>query len=222
MTTERANHGANGRRRIVLVAVAALIAIVVAVAALYRAGTEFVIGRDQQQSAVPAVAGAVPSEAFNFSFFNPPRPLPALHFVDGEGRSLTLADFRGRPIVLNIWATWCIPCRKEMPALDRLQAAFDKSELLVVPLSIDHQGLPVVEAFYRNIGLKTLGLYLDRPGKAASELHTVGVPTTLIIDRQGREIGRKVGPAEWDSADTIALLRDHLGLLAGGPQKAAK
>jgi len=102
--------------------------------------------------------------------------------------------------------------------IDRLQATIDKSQLLVLPLSIDRKGAPVVKQFYEELGLKVLGIYVDQSGKASSELSTVGVPTTLLIDRDGREIGRKVGPAEWDSPEMIALIREHLGL----PASAAK
>src|SRR5229473_113080 len=135
-------------------------------------------------------------------------------FITGASNRQSLADFRGRPVLLNIWATWCVPCRKEMPALDRLQTTIDKSKLLVLPLSIDRKGAPVIKQFYEELGLKVLVIYVDQSGKASSELSTVGVPTTLLIDRDGREIGRKVGPAEWDSPEMIALIREHLGLPA--------
>ncbi len=158
------------------------------------------------------------SDTFRLSFWDQPRAVPALHFTDEESRALSLADFRGRAVVLNIWATWCIPCRKEMPTFDRLQAAFDKSELVVLPLSIDHQGVAVVRQFYKQLGLKALGLYVDPSGKAPSELAAVGLPTTLLLDRSGREVGRKIGPAEWDSPEMIALLRRHLGI----PEKGRK
>ncbi len=201
---------------------AALLGALAAALALYHYGTEFVINRSNRQpvAAAPARQDArlASSEAFQFSFLDQPRTLPDLSFVDGEGHALSLGHFRGRPILLNIWATWCVPCRKEMPALDRLQAAIDKSQLLVLPLSIDRKGAPVVKQFYEELGLKVLGIYVDQSGKASSELNTVGVPTTLLIDRDGREIGRKVGPAEWDSPEMIALIREHLGL----PASAAK
>ena len=197
--------------RKILGAGAGLLGAVAAALALYNYRTEFMIDRSSPQ---PVVTSSASSEAFSFSFFDQSRALPELRFVDGEDHPLTLADFRGRPILLNIWATWCVPCRKEMPALDRLQAAIDKSELLVLPLSIDRQGVPVVRHFYQELGLKALDIYVDQSGKASSALNAVGVPTTLLIDRDGREVGRKVGPAEWDSPEMIALIRDHLGLLS--------
>jgi thiol-disulfide isomerase/thioredoxin len=135
-----------------------------------------------------------------------PRPVPALAFIDGDGTPKTVADFAGRVVLLNIWATWCVPCRAEMPALDRLQAKLGGPDFQVVALSIDRKGLEVVKPFYAELGLSSLGIYLDRAGTAARALATVGVPTTLLIDREGREIGRKVGPAQWDEPNAIALI----------------
>jgi thiol-disulfide isomerase/thioredoxin len=207
-----------------LIVGAVLVGAVAAALVLDHYGTEFVTdGSDSQTvAAVPAAADvrSASSDAFRFSFFDQPRPLPELRFVDADGQNLSLRDFHGRPVLLNIWATWCVPCRKEMPSLDRLQAGIDKSELLVLPLSIDRQGTPVVARFYQELGLKALGIYVDQSGKASSDLNTVGVPTTLLIDRDGREIGRKIGPAEWDGPEMTALLREHLGLT--GDRKAAR
>jgi thiol-disulfide isomerase/thioredoxin len=209
-----------GRRRTRIVALGFLSLLVPAIA--FYCGIE--IGRgilappSEQATSAPPSASSGQIQSFEFSFFNEPHSLPELRFVSGDGRALTLGDFRGRPILLNIWATWCVPCRKEMPSLDRLQAKIGASQLLVLPLSIDRQGLPVVKKFYGELGLTALGTFLDQSGTAASKLNTVGVPTTLLIDREGREIGRKIGPAEWDGAETIALLREHLGLLPNEQQ----
>lgn len=152
---------------------------------------------------------ALPAK-FSFTPPDQPRPLPELRFTDGEGRAMTFADFSGRVILLNLWATWCVPCRKEMPTLDRLQAKLGGRDFQVVPLSIDRQGLAVVKPFYQELGLKSLGIYVDQSGKAAGDLGAVGIPTTLLVDRDGREIGRKVGPAEWDSPETVAMIRRYL------------
>src|SRR5260370_34593514 len=136
--------------RKILGAGAGLLGAVAAALALYNYRTEFMIDRSSPQ---PVVTSSASSEAFSFSFFDQPRALPELRFVDGENRALSLADFLGRPVLLNIWATWCVPCRKEMPALDRLQAAIGESEFVVLPLSIDRRGLPVVKQFYQELGL---------------------------------------------------------------------
>jgi thiol-disulfide isomerase/thioredoxin len=160
---------------------------------------------------IPAVQTPPPEPLeFPFDLLDPPRPLPELRFVDGEGRPLTLADFRGKVILLNIWATWCIPCLREMPTLDRLQAKLGGPRFEVVVLSIDIGGIPVVEKFYRALKLDSLGIYVDKTLRAQRDLGIVGIPTTLLIDRQGREIGRLAGPAEWDSKEAIKAIRRYL------------
>ncbi len=160
---------------------------------------------------IPAVQTPPPEPLeFPFDLLDPPRPLPELRFVDGEGRPLTIADFRGKVILLNIWATWCIPCLREMPTLDRLQAKLGGPRFEVVVLSIDIGGIPVVEKFYRALKLDSLGIYVDKTLRVKRDLGIVGIPTTLLIDRQGREIGRLAGPAEWDSKEAIKAIRRYL------------
>jgi thiol-disulfide isomerase/thioredoxin len=153
------------------------------------------------------------------------RPLPDIRFADGAGRPRALTDFRGRVVLLNLWATWCAPCRREMPTLDRLQAALGGPDFEVVALSIDRAGIDAVRKFYGDVGVEHLGLYIDGTGKAASALGAVGVPTTLLIDRDGREIGRLAGTAEWDAPEMMAFIRRHLakqnGSLAPAPSGRA-
>jgi thiol-disulfide isomerase/thioredoxin len=139
-----------------------------------------------------------------------PRPVPAIRFTDGDGRELTLADFRGRVVLLNIWATWCVPCRKEMPSLDRLEKQLDRKDFIVLPVSIDRKGLSVVKPFYEELGLASLGIYLDTSGSIQGALAVPGIPTTLLIDREGREVARKMGAAEWDSPEMVALIGRYL------------
>jgi thiol-disulfide isomerase/thioredoxin len=145
-----------------------------------------------------------------FVLHEAPQPVSQLAFVDGEGREMSLADFRGRTILLNVWATWCVPCREEMPSLNRLQAKLGSSDFEVVPLSIDRGGLPKVKAFYEELSLKALGIYVDATGKAANRLGAVGIPTTLLINPEGLETGRLVGPAEWDSSEFVNLVQQQL------------
>lgn len=161
---------------------------------------------------IGGLAGAQPNGVpLRFSLVEPPRPVPELVFKDAEGRSLRLADFRGRVVLLNIWATWCVSCRKEMPTLDRLQATLGGPDFEVVALSIDRGGSEVVRRFYDEIGVKGLKIYLDESGASFDALGAVGLPTSLLVDREGREIGRLVGPAVWDSDEAIALIRRHIG-----------
>lgn len=157
-----------------------------------------------------ALPSTVAAAEHNFVRVDPPKALPHVRFADGEGRDRTLADFKGKVVLLNVWATWCVPCRKELPALDRLQSALGSADFQVIALSVDRKGLDVVRKFYDEIGVKHLGTHLDSSGKAARELGAVGLPTTLLIDRAGREIGRLVGPAEWDTPEMIAFIRRHI------------
>jgi thiol-disulfide isomerase/thioredoxin len=133
-----------------------------------------------------------------------PRPMLSPPFVDGEGRELTLGDFRGKVVLLNIWATWCVPCREEMPTLDTLQARLGGDDFHVLPLSIDRAGMPAIRQFYEEIGIRHLGMYLAEDIRAMMAFAAYGLPTTILIDRQGHELGRLVGPAEWDSPEAIA------------------
>jgi thiol-disulfide isomerase/thioredoxin len=125
-------------------------------------------------------------------------------------------------VLLNVWATWCMPCREEMPTLDRLQATLGGPGFEVVALSIDKGGLPVVHAFYQSLGIRFLKLYLDADGEATAGLVATGIPLTLLIDTEGREIGRKLGPAAWDDAAMVAQLRSHVvGNAPANPSAAA-
>ncbi|MET4130531.1 TlpA disulfide reductase family protein [Roseovarius sp. MBR-6] len=149
--------------------------------------------------AAPAIARPVmPLRATPREMLSPP-------FVDGTGRDLTLADFRGRVLLLNVWATWCAPCREEMPTLDALEARLGGADFHVLPLSIDRAGLGPVRRFYEEIGIEHLAMYLAEDIRAMAALAVAGLPTTILIDRQGRELGRLSGPADWNSAENVAL-----------------
>lgn len=156
----------------------------------------------------------------DFQLLAQPEPVPKLSFVGDDGRAKTL-DFHGRPILLNVWATWCVPCRAEMPALDRLQLKLGGPAFQVVALSVDHGGISVVQKFFGELGLKALGIYVDKSGRTTSDLKLVGIPATLLVDRDGREVGRKLGPAAWDSPEAIEEIQRHIGGASGtGTQQA--
>jgi len=133
-----------------------------------------------------------------------------VRFVDGDGRRMSLADFRGKQVLLNIWATWCGPCREEMPTLDRLQTRLGGPDFEVVALSIDHESVDVVREFYAELGLQALRIYVDRSTMAPVNLNVLGVPTTLLLDRNGRELGRYMGPADWDGEAVASAIRERL------------
>jgi thiol-disulfide isomerase/thioredoxin len=143
----------------------------------------------------------------SFVLHDAAKPLVAIEFQDAQGQPRHLADFKGRVVVLNIWATWCVPCRREMPALDRLQAILGGPDFEVVPVSIDRGGIETVRKFFSEIGAHDLAMYLDASGQSLRTLRAMGLPTTLLIDRAGREIGRVVGPAEWDAPEIVAVLK---------------
>ncbi|HYD30710.1 MAG TPA: TlpA disulfide reductase family protein [Azospirillaceae bacterium] len=150
----------------------------------------------------PAFSGS----SGDFVVADPPRPVPDLAFLDGEGRPVTLGDFRGRVVLLNLWATWCGPCVKEMPSLDRLQESLGGAAFQVVALSQDRAGGRVVEGFFEKHGLAHLPMYLDPTGEAMKVLKPRGLPLTVLIDREGNEIGRLEGGAEWDSGEAKRLV----------------
>jgi protein SCO1/2 len=151
-----------------------------------------------------------------------PRPVAALQFVDAQGRAMTLGDVRDRIVLLNIWATWCGPCREEMPTLDRLQAKLGGPDFEVLALSIDRAGSRVVQPFFDHVGIKHLRPYLDTAGLALSALAAPGIPLTLLIDRDGNEIGRKLGPATWDDPAMVDLMRYQIGTNALAPAPVAR
>jgi thiol-disulfide isomerase/thioredoxin len=136
-----------------------------------------------------------------------PADLSVLRFEDGSGRARSIADYRGKRVVLNLWATWCAPCREEMPALDRLHAALRGSGVEVVALSVDQQGLPIVRRFFGEVGVKSLEPYIDPTAQAAFKLGVVGLPATLLVDADGREIGRHAGAVKWDAPEVVEQLR---------------
>jgi len=155
-----------------------------------------------------------------FAINSQPRVLPTIRFADAKERAMTLQDFRGKFVLLNIWATWCVPCRKEMPTLDRLQAKLGGPDFEVVALSIDRGGPFVVSTFYSEIGIRALRIYVDKTGDAATDLGVIAISVTLLIDRESREIGRKIGPAEWDSPEVVTLIQGYLG--AAAPDQPGK
>ena len=122
--------------------------------------------------------------------------MPALSITDGTGRPFDLSSFRGRVVLLNLWATWCGPCVREMPALDRLQAELGGAGFAVVALSLDRKGREVVEPFFGRLGLDHLDMYFAS-ARATVALGARGLPTTFLIDHRGRLVGSLMGPAEW-------------------------
>ena len=141
--------------------------------------------------------------------------LPSITFTDADGKVLAPADFAGKGLVINLWATWCPPCVAEMPALDRAAAALAGDDILLLPLSSDRGGLNTVQGFYERTGLRTLRMWFDPRGAAARALGARGLPTTVIVDRQGREQARLEGDAAWDAPEFLTAIRRLAGPLRG-------
>ena len=156
-------------------------------------------------------ANAADVHAQTLPLHETPLTLPDVTFADGDGASLSLSDWRGKIVLLNIWATWCGPCRVEMPTLDRLQQRLGGDRFEVLALSVDRSGAGVVRRFYADTGIEALNLYIDQTGRALRTLGVAGLPTTLLIDPEGREAGRLVGPAQWDVPEMAKSLEDYFG-----------
>jgi len=160
------------------------------------------------QDEVPPLKGAF---ADYFSLPGPPRPAPLGSFIDLAGDSLDLADYRGSVVLLNFWASWCAPCRAEMPSLDRLQGLLGPEGLKVLAVQTrDATGLDGIPGFLAKQNLTWLEAFADDRDKTARAFAVQGLPSTFLIDREGNLIGGLLGAAEWDSPAAQALIRHYL------------
>jgi thiol-disulfide isomerase/thioredoxin len=146
-----------------------------------------------------------------FKLTRPPKPMPDLEFLDADDKSLRLANLTGKARLINLWATWCAPCVKEMPSLDRLQAALPRDKFVVLPISLDGPSKAKVAPFYKDRELTNLGIYYDKGRKAMSVLGVSLLPTSILVDPAGRELGRIEGDADWDTPEGIALMKAAIG-----------
>ena len=145
-----------------------------------------------------------------FTAFDPPQPVPTIAFINGADEPMGLGAFAGQVVLVNFWATWCGPCVREMPALDRLEARLGGDNFHVVPISLDRRGVEKVVPFFERHELGNLGVFIDRTGASMRAFGVSGLPTTFLIGRDGTLLGRLEGPAEWDAADAEALIRYYL------------
>jgi thiol-disulfide isomerase/thioredoxin len=139
-----------------------------------------------------------------------PLRLPDLAFEDADGKSKKLSDWRGRTVLVNLWATWCVPCRKEMPALEGLQTKLGGPDFEVVAVNIDTRDPEKPKSFLKEANLTRLGYFTDQKAKVFQDLKAIGralgMPTSVLVDGQGCEIATIAGPAEWDSDDAVKLI----------------
>lgn len=140
-------------------------------------------------------------------FHEEARDVSKTPFETGEGGTATLADYRGKVVVLNFWATWCAPCRKEMPTLSELQAEMGGDEFEVVTLATGRNPPPAMKTFFDEIGVDNLPLHRDPDMKIAREMGILGLPITVIMNREGQEIARLQGEAHWSSDTARAILQ---------------
>lgn len=190
-------------RRALLAGAASLAAGTVAAASLLRkpAGPEI----------ATLVSSPLAGDTGNLKLIQPPRPLAPATFFTAEGAEQSVADYAGRGLVINLWATWCAPCVAEMPALQAMAKILAGEKILVLPLSSDRGGAAVVQRFYDAHGIVGLPVLLDPKGDAARAWGSRGLPTTIIVDRTGQERGRLEGAAEWAAADMVAAVRGLVG-----------
>ena len=206
-------------KRIGLVAAAVAVGAVIGVAAVYGIGgltrnagdpacqPTFDLARKIAPFAKGEVAAVTPASK--------PLLVPDLVFQDATGAQKKLSDWRGRTILLNLWATWCVPCRKEMPALDELQTKLGGDDFQVVAINIDTRDLEKPKTWLKEAGITSLGYLSDEKAKVFQDLKLIGkafgMPTSILIDKAGCEIGTIAGPAEWASDDAVKLIRAALG-----------
>jgi thiol-disulfide isomerase/thioredoxin len=220
-TKEKSEAAQSGRgRRLVLIGAAALVGAAAGMAGVYgiepflrNAGVapECRPAADMAKKLEPLMRGEV---AALTAAASPIQPV-ALAFKDGEGAARTLGEWKGRTVLLNLWATWCVPCRKEMPALDALQKELGGPEFEVVAVNIDTRDPAKPKAWLEETGISTLAYYADPSAKIFQDLKAAGrafgMPTTLLIDENGCEIASLAGPAEWASDDALKLIKAALG-----------
>jgi thiol-disulfide isomerase/thioredoxin len=200
--------------RLRLVSAAAAIGILIVLAGVY--GIARLRSNPADAACQPAVnlaqriAPLAQGEVAALAVAQTPFRVPDLTFKDAAGADKTLADWRGRTVLLNLWATWCVPCRREMPALDALQARLGGAGFQVVAVNIDTRDPQKPLAFLKEIGVTHLAYYSDASAHVFEDLKAVGkafgMPTTVIVDRNGCEIGDMAGPAEWASDDGVKLV----------------
>lgn len=160
-----------------------------------------------QKSQLPGRLRALAvGEMMRFQIFEKPQQAPATAFEDRDGNPVTLASFPGQVILANFWATWCVPCLVEMPALNRLQQRLGSEQFKVITISLDRKGYELIDPFFAENNIDALEAYLDHSNKLSLEIGAIGLPTTVLIDARGRWLGRYIGDADWDSEGAVRFL----------------
>ena len=168
-------------------------------ALLFGANAALAGSVDWQAAKDAGLVKLVPSEE--------PAPVSDVAFTDPDGGTHTLVDYKGQVVLLNFWATWCAPCREEMPSLDALQAEMGGEDFVVVPIATGRNAPEKINKFYAETGLKNLPVLLDPRQQLARAMGVVGLPVTVLIDRDGNEVARLLGEADWTSEPAKAIIR---------------
>jgi thiol-disulfide isomerase/thioredoxin len=166
------------------------------------------VGVASRTPPVFAASEAVKTKSGTFVWHETPKPLPETVFKDAADADQTLAKFPGKVLVVNFWATWCAPCVKEMPTLNALQAKLGGPQFQVLAISQDREGAKVAQPFFEKNAWKDLNFYVEKMGRFSKDANLRGLPTTLIIDKSGKEVARVEGESKWDSPDVEKTLRD--------------
>jgi thiol-disulfide isomerase/thioredoxin len=181
------------------------------------AGIYWFNSEPRKQEVAPAAVTAPAAGGFSRALATGPMAGVIIHatrkdispftFANDKGESIDLSKWKGRVVLLNLWATWCTPCKKEMPDLAKLQTALGSKDFEVVALSVDRKGLDASKAFLTEIGASNLAAYVEPEAKSLAALQALGLPATVLIDRQGKEAGRILGPADWAAPEAQAMVK---------------
>jgi thiol-disulfide isomerase/thioredoxin len=190
----------------------AVIALLAIVALAGLAAVALLSFRDSP-AAPPSVALAGGTMR-NFSVSDPPKPVPQASFRTLDNAAANLGQFRGKVMLVNLWASWCIPCRVEMPALDKLAADLDGPDFQVLAVA-EHDQWDKAEAFLDQVGAHHILIGVDDSMRSAYAWGAEGLPATLLLDREGREVGRVIGPADWNAPEVRAVIRELIAKKAG-------
>jgi thiol-disulfide isomerase/thioredoxin len=164
------------------------------------------VGPVATDSAVPPIGGTVAK----FSPTDPGRPAPIEPFLDAAGNEVSLHDFGGKVVLLNLWATWCAPCIKELPSLDRLQAQLGSDRFQVVAVSVDRRGAEAVRPYFEKLGIANLPIYAEPKNQLAQSLGLTVLPSTIVVGPHGVMVGHIIGAVEWDAPEAQDLLRFYI------------
>ncbi len=161
---------------------------------------------------ISGLKGLNKGEMAAFLVRSEPINIPTFNFLSLSGQAITLKKWQGKVVLLNVWATWCVPCRKEMPDLDKLQATLGSQKFEVVTVNIDKGGLKKPAQFFKKLAIKNLTLYGAQSTRLTTLLKAPGLPLTILVGKNGKELGRLIGPAHWASPDALKLINAAIGL----------